>query len=204
MDISHLLVIAVGTIFINNFVLARFLGICPYLGVSNKLDSAIGMGLAVIFVMTLASFATWAIYTYFLNPTTNLFSQSAPIDLTYLRTIAFILVIAALVQFVEMVIQKSSPNLYRALGIYLPLITTNCAVLGVSVLNIDQKLNLVEAVVQGFTSGVGFTLALVLMAGIRERYETSETPALMRGLPIGLVTAGVMSMAFLGFSGLKL
>jgi electron transport complex protein RnfA len=195
MNFGHLLVIAVGSIFINNFVLARFLGICPYVGVSKKLDSAIGMGMAVIFVI---------IYTYLLNPQTNVFSASAPVDLTFLRTIAFILVIAALVQLVEMVIQKISPNLYQSLGIYLPLITTNCAVLGVAVLNIDQQLNLVEALVQGFTAGIGFTLALILMAGLRERFETSEIPESMRGLPITFIMAGLMSMAFLGFSGLKL
>jgi electron transport complex protein RnfA len=204
MDVGHLLVIAIGTIFINNFVLARFLGICPYVGVSKKLDSAIGMGMAVIFVMTLASLATWVMYTYLLNPATNVFSATKPVDLTFLRTIAFILVIAALVQLVEMVIQKVSPNLYQSLGIYLPLITTNCAVLGVAVLNIDQALNFVEALVQGFTAGIGFTLALVLMAGIRERFETTEIPGSMRGLPITFIMAGLMSMAFLGFSGLKL
>ena len=204
MDVGHLLVIAIGTIFINNFVLARFLGICPYVGVSKKLDSAMGMGMAVIFVMTIASLATWIIYNYLLNPATNVFSATKPVDLTFLRTIAFILVIAALVQLVEMVIQKVSPNLYQSLGIYLPLITTNCAVLGVAVLNIDQALNFVEALVQGFTAGIGFTLALVLMAGIRERFETAQIPESMRGLPITFIMAGLMSMAFLGFSGLKL
>jgi electron transport complex protein RnfA len=204
MDVGHLLVIAIGTIFINNFVLARFLGICPYVGVSKKLDSAMGMGMAVIFVMTIASLSTWIIYTYLLNPATNVFGSTKPVDLTFLRTIAFILVIAALVQLVEMVIQKVSPNLYQSLGIYLPLITTNCAVLGVAVLNIDQALNFVEALVQGFTAGIGFTLALVLMAGIRERFETTEIPDSMRGLPITFIMAGLMSMAFLGFSGLKL
>ena len=204
MDFGHLLVIAVGAIFINNFVLARFLGICPYVGVSKKLDSAIGMGMAVIFVMTMASLVTWIIYTYLLDPETNVFSATIPVDLTFLRTIAFILVIASLVQLVEMVIQKVSPNLYQSLGIYLPLITTNCAILGVAVLNIDQELNLVESLVQGFTAGIGFTLALVLMAGLRERFETSLIPESMRGLPITFIMAGLMSMAFLGFSGLKL
>ncbi len=204
MDSGNLLVIAIGAIFINNFVLMRFLGICPYVGVSKKLDSAIGMGLAVIFVMTMASFVTWIIYTYLLNADTNIFSATLPVDLTFLRTIAFILVIAVLVQLVEMIIQKVSPNLYQSLGIYLPLITTNCAILGVAVLNIDQEYNLVQAMVHGFTAGIGFTLALVLMAGLRERFETAEIPETMKGLPITFVMAGLMSIAFLGFSGLKL
>ena len=201
---NELFQLVIGAILVNNFVLMRFLGICPYVGVSKKLDSAIGMGMAVIFVMTMASLVTWIIYTYLLNPETNVFSATIPVDLTFLRTIAFILVIASLVQLVEMVIQKVSPNLYRSLGIYLPLITTNCAILGVAVLNIDQSLNLVESLVQGFTAGIGFTLALVLMAGIRERFETSEIPESMQGLPITFIMAGLMSMAFLGFSGLKL
>jgi electron transport complex protein RnfA len=204
MDSGNLLVIAIGAIFINNFVLMRFLGICPYVGVSKKLDSAIGMGMAVIFVMTMASFATWIIYTYLLNPDTNIFSATIPVDLTFLRTIAFILVIAVLVQLVEMIIQKVSPNLYKSLGIYLPLITTNCAILGVAVLNIDLEYSLVQALVHGFTAGIGFTLALVLMAGLRERFETAEIPEPMKGLPITFIMAGLMSIAFLGFSGLKL
>jgi len=204
MDFGRLLVIAIGAVFINNFILARFLGTCPYVGVSKKLDDAIGMGLAVIFVMTMASLVTWLSYTYFLDPATNIFSAATPVDLTFLRTIVFILVIAALVQLVEMVILKVSPNLYRALGIYLPLITTNCAVLGVSVLNIDQQLNLAETVVQGFAGGVGFTMALIIMAGLRERYEVSEIPTPLKGLPITFITAGIMAMAFLGFSGLSI
>jgi electron transport complex protein RnfA len=204
MDSGNLLVIAIGAIFINNFVLMRFLGICPYVGVSKKLDSAIGMGMAVIFVMTMASFATWIIYTYLLNPDTNIFSATIPVNLTFLRTIAFILVIAVLVQLVEMIIQKVSPNLYKSLGIYLPLITTNCAILGVAVLNIDLEYSLVQALVHGFTAGIGFTLALVLMAGLRERFETAEIPEPMKGLPITFIMAGLMSIAFLGFSGLKL
>jgi electron transport complex protein RnfA len=204
MDFGRLLVIAIGAVFINNFILARFLGTCPYVGVSKKLDDAIGMGLAVIFVMTMASLVTWLAYTYFLDPKTSLFSTAAtPVDLTFLRTIVFILVIAALVQLVEMIILKVSPNLYSALGIYLPLITTNCAVLGVSVLNIDQKLNFAETVVQGFAGGVGFTMALIIMAGLRERYEVSQIPTPLKGLPITFVTAGIMAMAFLGFSGLQ-
>ena len=204
MDFGRLLVIAIGAVFINNFILARFLGICPYVGVSKKLDDAIGMGMAVIFVMTMASLVTWVVYTLLLDPATNIFSTTKPVDLTFLRTIVFILVIAALVQLVEMIILKVSPNLYQALGIYLPLITTNCAVLGVSVLNIDQQLNFAETVVQGFAGGVGFTMALIIMAGLRERYEVSEIPTPLKGLPITFITAGIMAMAFLGFSGLSI
>ncbi len=202
MDIGHLIVIAIGTIFINNFVLARFLGICPYIGVSKQLDSAIGMGMAVIFVMTLASFATWLIYTYLLHPATNIWGGNT--DLTFLRTVSFILVIASLVQFVEMVIQKTAPGLYQSLGIFLPLITTNCAVLGVAVLNIDESYNLLESLVQGFTAGIGFTLALVLMAGLREKFEMADIPKPMQGIPIAMIMAGLMSIAFLGFAGLKI
>ncbi|NQS98504.1 MAG: electron transport complex subunit RsxA [candidate division Zixibacteria bacterium] len=202
MDIGHLIAIAIGTIFINNFVLARFLGICPYIGVSKQLDSALGMGMAVIFVMTLASFATWIIWTYLLDPATNVWQGS--VDLRFLRTVSFILVIASLVQLVEMVIQKTAPSLYQSLGIFLPLITTNCAVLGAAVLNIDQTYNLLESLVQGFSAGIGFTLALVLMAGLREKFEISEIPKPMQGIPIAMIMAGLMSMAFLGFSGLKI
>ena len=202
MDIGHLLVIAIGTVFINNFVLMRFLGLCPYIGVSKQLDSAVGMGMAVIFVMTLASFVTWIIWTYLLQPATNIWG--AGVDLTFLRTVSFILVIASLVQFVEMVVQKTAPSLYQSLGIYLPLITTNCAILGAAVLNIDENYNLIESMVHGFFSGIGFTLALVLMAGLREKYEISDIPAPMQGIPIALITAGLMSIAFLGFAGLKI
>lgn len=202
MDLGHLLVIAIGTIFVNNFVLARFLGICPYIGVSKQLDSAVGMGMAVIFVMTIASFATWIIWSYLLDPATNIWNGH--VDLRFLRTVSFILVIASLVQLVEMIIQKAAPSLYQSLGIYLPLITTNCAVLGVAVLNIDQSYNLLESLVQGFTAGIGFTLALVLMAGLREKFEVSDIPQPMQGIPIALIMAGLMSIAFLGFSGLKI
>ncbi len=198
MDIGHLLIIAVASILVNNFVLSRFLGLCPYIGVSKQLDSAIGMGMAVIFVMTMASLSTWIIYTYLLAPATSIWK----VDLTYLRTISFILVIAALVQLVEMVLQKLVPTLYRSLGIYLPLITTNCAVLGVTVLNIDKRFGFVESVVQGFTAGVGFTLALVLMAGIREKLDLADIPKPLQGIPIAFIVAGIMSIAFLGFSGL--
>jgi Na+-translocating ferredoxin:NAD+ oxidoreductase subunit A len=194
MNLDRLFVIAISTIFINNFVLSRFLGLCPFFGVTRKLSSAFGMGMAVIFVMALASFATWPIYHLILVPN----------GIGYLSTIVFILVIAALVQFVEMVMIKTVPALYQALGIFLPLITTNCAILGVSVLNINDKLNLIEAVDQGFMGGVGFTMALLLMAGVRERIELANVPKLMRGLPIALICAGLMSISFLGFAGFSI
>lgn len=210
MEFQSLLIIAIGSIFISNFVLHKFLGLCPYIGVSKQLDSALGMGMAVIFVMTMASIVTWTIYHYFLEPSTNnlifkwfLHGKGNPPDLTYLRTIAFILVIATLVQFVEMVIQKISPGLYRSLGIYLPLITTNCAVMGVSLLNINAEYSFIESVVNGAASGVGFTLALILMAGIREKLELAPIPKAMKGTPIAFIMAGLMAMAFLGFAGLK-
>ncbi len=204
------------SIFINNFVLSRFLGLCPYMGVSKQMDSALGMGMAVTFVMTIASLVTWLLYTFFLAPTyQNVFYfifdtpiQNVP-DLTFLRTIVFILVIAALVQFIEMYIQKVSPTLYKALGIYLPLITTNCAILGVAVLNIDMFFkdglplpnSFINTLVQAFASGIGFTLVLVLMAGIREKLELANVPKPFRGLPIAFIVAGLMSIAFLGFAG---
>lgn len=206
------------SIFINNFVLSRFLGLCPYMGVSKQLDSAIGMGLAVTFVMTLASLVTWLLYNFFLAPTyQSVFYVifHTPIDkvpdLTYLRTIVFILVIAALVQFIEMYIQKVSPTLYKALGIYLPLITTNCAILGVSVLNVDMFFkdglplpnSFINTLVQAFASGLGFLLVLVLMAGIREKLELANVPRPFRGLPIAFIVAGLMSIAFLGFAGMN-
>ena len=209
MELRTLLIISIASIFVNNFVLNRFLGICPYMGVSKELSSALGMGFAVIFVMTLASFVTWLIYVYLLEPAStnvffHMFSMKQPPNLTFLRTIAFILVIAGLVQFVEMVVQKSAPSLYKALGIYLPLITTNCAILGVTVLNINDSLNLLESITQGFMSGVGFTLALVLMAGIREKLDTARVPESFKGTPIAFITAALMSIAFLGFAGLRL
>jgi Na+-translocating ferredoxin:NAD+ oxidoreductase subunit A len=204
MDIGRFFVIVIGVIFVNNFVLGRFLGICPYIGVSKKLDSAVGMGFAVTFVMTVASVATWLIYTYFLDPTTNIFrSGEVMVDLSYLRTISFIIVIASVVQFVEMVIQKTSPVLYNALGIFLPLITTNCAVLGVAVLNIDESFTFIDSLVRGFAAGIGFTLALVLMAGLRERLEMCDVPKPLRGVPIAFIMASLMSLAFMGFSGLS-
>ena len=201
MDLGQYLIIIIGAIFINNFVFVKILGVCPYLGVSKKLDSAIGMGLAVTFVMTLTSVITWVVYTYLLNPETNVLGG---IDLIYLRTIAFILVIAGLVQFVEMVIQKTSPVLYNALGIYLPLITTNCAVLGVAVINIDEKFSFLESLVNGFAGGVGFTLALILMAGLREKLDMADIPKPLLGVPIAFIMACLMALAFMGFSGLSL
>ncbi len=212
---AKLLVISIGAIFINNFVFSRFLGLCPYLGVSKRLDTAIGMGFAVIFVMTIASAATWIAWQYLLVPSksnllyiiSDLLGFNLPpssFDLTYLETITFILVIASLVQFVEMVVQRVSPMLYEALGIYLPLITTNCAVLGVSELNtVVYHYNFIESVVFGFTSGIGFTLALILMAGIREKLELLPLPRAMRGLPLAFLMASLMSLAFMGFAGLS-
>jgi len=199
MEIKILLGILISTIFINNYVLSQMLGLCPFLGVSKKLDSALGMGLAVIFVMVMASFFTYLIYKFIL----------IPYDIVYLSTISFILVIAALVQLVEMVIQKVSPSLYQALGIFLPLITTNCAVLGVALLNINSgfitsKMGLLESMVQGLGAGLGFTLALLLMAGIRERLELADIPKNLKGLPITFITAGLLALAFLGFSGMKI
>ena len=211
--------IIILSIFINNFVVSRFLGLCPYMGVSKQLDSAIGMGMGVTFVMTMASLVTWLLYTFFLSPTYyNIFYTvfNIPIDqvpdLTFLRTIVFILVIAALVQFIEMYIQKVSPTLYRALGIYLPLITTNCAILGVAVLNIDmffaeglpKENSFIHTLVQAFSAGIGFLLVLVLMAGIREKLELANVPKPLRGAPIAFIMAGLMSIAFLGFAGMKI
>lgn len=190
--VQNLLIILIGNLFVSNFLMSRFLGICPFLGVSKKVETALGMGLAVTFVMTLASIVTWAIQVLILDK----------LGIAYMQTIAFILVIAALVQFVEMVIQKSSPTLYQALGVYLPLITTNCAVLGVTILNIDNGYNLLESAVNGFTAALGFTLAIVLFAGIRERMELSEIPDSFKGFPIALISAGLMAIAFLGFTGL--
>jgi len=201
MDIGHYFALIIGAIFISNFILAKFLGICPYIGVSRKMDSAIGMGLAVTFVMTLASAATWLIYAFLLDPETNILGG---VNLVFLKTLSFIVVIAALVQFVEMVVQKTSPVLYNSLGIYLPLITTNCAIMGVTVLNIDQQYNFIDGLVNGFASGLGFTLALILMAGLREKLDMYNIPKPLRGVPIAFIMASLMSLAFLGFSGLAL
>lgn len=197
--LGQLFSMAIAAILIQNFVLSRFLGLCPYLGVSKKLDSAFGMGMAVIFVMTLASAFCYLIFQYLL----------VPYGLEYLQTLAFILTIAALVQFVEMVIQKNSPSLYKSLGVYLPLITTNCAVLGVAILNITplgdgSRLSFIWSVLNGFLSGVGFTFVLLAMAGIRERLELVDMPKSMRGMPSGLILAGIMALAFYGFMGMKI
>jgi len=191
--LASLFGIFIASIFVNNFVFSRFLGICPYVGVSKKLDSAVGMGMAVIFVMTMASAITWWVQQVLVK-----------YGIGYYQTIVFILVIAAFVQLVEMFIQKTAPALYQALGIYLPLITTNCAVLGVAVLNITDNRNFIESIIQGFSSGVGFTLALIVMAGIRERLEFADIPKSLRGMPIAFIIAGLMAIAFLGFAGMKL
>ena len=189
----ELLMIAVGTAFINNVVLSQFLGLCAFLGVSKKMDTAAGMGGAVIFVITISSFVTALIYKFLL----------LPLNVTYLQTIVFILVIAALVQFVEMFLKKSSPSLYNALGVYLPLITTNCAVLGVALINVQKSYGIVESVVNGLATAVGFTIAIVLMAGIREKTEYNDVPESFKGSPIVLLTACLMAIAFCGFSSLK-
>ncbi|NLY78005.1 MAG: electron transport complex subunit RsxA [Tissierellia bacterium] len=188
----NIFTILISTIFVNNYVFAQFLGICPFLGVSSKTETATGMGLAVTFVVTLSSVITWAI-------------QKAILDrfgLQYLQTIVFILVIASLVQFVEMFLKKSSPNLYKALGVYLPLITTNCIVLGVAILNIEKGYTLIQTIVNALGASIGFAIALLLMAGVREKFEFSNIPKPLQGFPIGLITAGLMSIAFLGFTGL--
>ncbi|MBP2028110.1 electron transport complex protein RnfA [Acetoanaerobium pronyense] len=189
---QSIFIIMISSIFVNNFVLSRFLGICPFLGVSKKVETSLGMGMAVTFVMVLASIITYLIQNFVL----------VPMGIQYMQTIAFILVIASLVQFVEMVIQKTSPTLYQALGVYLPLITTNCAVLGAAILNIQNNYTLVETIFNGLGAAIGFTLAIVLFAGIRERLEISDVPEVFKGYPIALITAGLMSIAFLGFSGL--
>ena len=189
----ELLMIAVGTAFINNVVLSQFLGLCAFLGVSKKMDTAAGMGGAVIFVITISSIVTALIYKFLL----------LPLNVTYLQTIVFILVIAALVQFVEMFLKKSSPSLYNALGVYLPLITTNCAVLGVALINVQKSYGIVESVVNGLATAVGFTIAIVLMAGIREKTEYNDVPESFKGSPIVLLTACLMAIAFFGFSSLK-
>ncbi len=195
--VADLLIISIGAILINNFVLVQFLGICPFLGVSKKVDTAVGMGFAVIFVMACASIITWCVQNYLL----------VPLHLEYLQTIAFILVIAVLVQFVEMFLKKTIPSLYSALGVYLPLITTNCAVLGVAIQNITKfggtEMSFVKSLVYGTSAGIGFTLAIVLFAGVRERLESSNIPEFLKGMPITLITAALLSIAFLGFSGLS-
>lgn len=188
----EIILILISTIFVTNFVLARFLGICPFLGVSSKIETSLGMGMAVIFVITLAALCSWLIDKFIL----------IPYDIVYLRTIVFILVIAALVQFVEMVVRKTSPALYNALGIYLPLITTNCAVLGVALLVVQTDMEFFPMLFFAVGASVGFTVALLLMAGIREQMAFGRVPKVFQGTPIGLITAGLMSLAFLGFAGL--
>ena len=190
---ANLLTILVGGLLVNNFVMNRFLGCCPFLGVSKQYDTAKGMSMAVIFVMTLASFITWFVQHLIL----------VPLHLEYMQTIAFILVIAVLVGIVEMALKKISPSLYQSLGVYLPLITTNCAVLGVVLLNVQNKYNFIESLVYGITGGLGFLLAIVLFASIRERLVFADYPKAFEGFPIALVTAGLMALAFMGFSGLK-
>ena len=193
-QITNLLAITLGAILANNFIFSQFLGICPFLGVSKKVDTAVGMGVAVTFVMGLASAITWLVNTFIL----------VPLNLGYMQTVAFILVIASLVQFIEMFLQKAMPSLYTALGVYLPLITTNCAVLGVALLNIQNNYNFISSVVYGITGGLGFLLAIVLFASIRERLVFADYPKNWDGFPIALVTAGLMALAFMGFSGLKI
>lgn len=188
----ELVLLFIGAALVNNFVLSRFLGICPFLGVSKKVETAVGMGMAVTFVMGLASLISYVVYSLILKP----------LHLEYIYTVAFILVIASLVQFVEMVIQKTSPSLYAALGVYLPLITTNCAVLGVAIINMQKGYSLIESVINGVGGAVGFTLVLVLFAGIRERIEKNDILPSLKGFPIALITAGFMAIAFLGFQNL--
>jgi len=186
------LLLIVSAILVSNIILARYLGNCPFLGVSQKMDTAVGMGMAVIFVVTLAGMITWVVQYAILNP----------LGLEYLRTIAFILVIASLVQLVEMFLQKSIPGLYRALGIFLPLITTNCAVLGIAIINIQEEFDFMQTVIFSFASAVGFSLAMVLLASLRERFPTARIPGPFAGMPIAMITVGLLALAFLGFSGL--
>ena len=196
---KELILIAVGSAIVNNVVLSQFLGICPFLGVSKKTETAAGMGGAVVFVITISSFVTALIYKFILA---NSYLMSKGIDLTYLQTIVFILVIAALVQFVEMFLKKSMPALYKSLGVYLPLITTNCAVLGVAITNVQNGYGFAQSVVNGVGTAVGYTISIILLAGIREHIEGNDIPYNFQGSPIVLVTAGLMAIAFLGFSGL--
>ena len=192
MKITTLLAISLGAILTNNFIFAQFLGICPFLGVSKKSDTAIGMGLAVTFVMGIASAITYAVNLILVR-----------LGLEFMQTVAFILVIASLVQFIEMFLKKSMPSLYTALGVYLPLITTNCAVLGVALLNVQNEYNFIESVVYGITGGLGFLLAIYLFSTVRERTEFAEYPESFEGFPIALITSGLLALAFMGFSGLE-
>ncbi|MBQ3533919.1 MAG: electron transport complex subunit RsxA [Clostridia bacterium] len=194
MDFTKLLEITLSAILINNFIFSQFLGICPFMGVSKKMDTAAGMGMAVIFVMGLAAAMSWIINEFLL----------VPLELEYLQTLAYILVIASLVQFVEMFLKKAMPSLYSALGIYLPLITTNCAVLGAVLINTQNSYNFIESVVYGVTGGIGFLIAIVLFASIREKLRFADYPKAFEGFPIALVTAGLLALAFMGFSGMKI
>lgn len=189
---AEYLLLLIATVLVNNFVLVQFLGLCPFMGVSGKLDTAIGMSLATTFVLTLASVASYLVSHYIL----------VPLDLEFLRTMSFILVIAVVVQFTEMVVRKTSPTLYRLLGIFLPLITTNCAVLGVALLNINKDHNFIQSAVYGFGAAIGFSLVLVLFAALRERLNAADVPSPFKGASIAMITAGLMSMAFMGFTGL--
>jgi electron transport complex protein RnfA len=189
---SEFLMILISTVLVNNFVLVQFLGLCPFMGVSNKLETAMGMSLATTFVLTLSSVCSYLVYTYLL----------VPFELIYLQTVSFILVIAVVVQFTEMVVHKTSPMLYKLLGIFLPLITTNCAVLGVALLNIRKQNDFIESIGYGFGAAVGFSLALILFSAIRERIAVADVPVVFKGPAIGMITAGLMSLAFMGFAGL--
>ena len=189
--LTSLFTISLGAILVNNFIFSQFLGICPFMGVSKKMDTALGMGFAVIFVMGVASAVTWAVNEFFL----------VPFDLVYMQTIAFILVIASLVQFIEMFLQKTIPSLYQALGIYLPLITTNCAILGVTLLNIQNQYDYLHALVNALGAGLGFMLAMVLFSGVRQRIGGNDVPKAFQGLPITLISAAIVAMSFLGFGG---
>ncbi|MGK0383242.1 MAG: electron transport complex protein RnfA [Flavobacteriales bacterium] len=189
---TEFLLLLISTVLVNNFVLVQFLGLCPFMGVSGKLETAIGMSMATTFVLTLASLSSYLVEHYIL----------LPLGIGYLRTLSFILVIAVVVQFTEMVVHKTSPTLYRLLGIFLPLITTNCAVLGVALLNINQQHNFVESVVYGFGAAVGFSLVLILFSAMRERLAVADVPKPFKGASIGMITAGLMSLAFMGFTGL--
>ena len=191
---TEILILMFSAIFIENFIFAKFYGCCPFLGVSEKPSTALGMGMAVTFVMTIASAVTWAVYNLIL----------LPLELTYLRTIAFILVIAGLVQFIEMFLRRFIPSLYSSLGIFLPLITTNCAVLGAAIVNIENGYNFIQSVAFGFSAAIGFTMAIVVFAGVRVRLAFAEPPKAFKGMPIALITAGLIAMAFMGFSGMSI
>ena len=196
MDISFVRIfsIIISAVFVNNFVLSRFLGLCPFIGISKKLDIAVGMGISMTFVVTMSSIITWPVYHFIL----------VPFDLEYLNIISFILIIACFVQLVEIFVRKFNPILYKALGIYLPLITCNCVVLFVTLLNAQSQLNFIESIIQGFSAGVGFALALILITSIREKLEMAQIPASIKGAPMAFIVAGLMSLAFLGFSGLRI